>query len=143
MSLTEEDQNLLQKQLGRKGNATQIIELLGIQVKDSSCTSHVPAFHDPVVKVLYDQITGVIQGQAQLTKNRQELRDALEEPDFLEDALEHFLSNFGDKIWGRENRAHLVKSGEGGLYYDNPEDRKKYALAWTRPSAVLLISIQN
>ena len=39
MSLPSEPQNLLQKQLGRDGNATQIIELLGLQSKDSSNNS--------------------------------------------------------------------------------------------------------
>jgi len=141
MPLSEEDRQFLLKQIGWRGSATDIIELLGLQLKDSNTTTHRPAFQDPVAQELYNRISTEVAEQGTVLNSNEKLRQRVEEePAFLEEFLDNtLLPNFGSEIWGREDRDHLIETAVGnGLYIDEPAHRERYVCSIAANSKVLI-----
>ena len=113
----------MQKQLTKSGKSIELIELLGLKTISASKN---PVFEEGASRELYHRLSIEVTKQTEETKTKGQLRTSLNDSLFLNDALEDILREFGERIWGRGDRSHLIDSAvEGGLYIDNPTHRKR------------------
>ncbi|KAF2182284.1 hypothetical protein K469DRAFT_752354 [Zopfia rhizophila CBS 207.26] len=124
MSLLDTDgkTTLLRDCISNKRKAYNLIESLGLIVKNTG--KRIPTFDDPDVANLYKDIS------LEVSKLAEKQAD-LKKEEILDDVLDRLLTAFGEKIWGRRKRSHLLKAGNAAnplypknLYFDSTEDRE-------------------
>ncbi|ORY02348.1 hypothetical protein BCR34DRAFT_574164 [Clohesyomyces aquaticus] len=123
---------LLRDCVGNKIKACDLIEALGLNNTNSGRAS--PKFDDADVTLLYKGITRAVNTITE-SPNQSEtaLRSALMNEENLSEEVDEICSVFGDKIWGRSKRSHLLKPSSNSryladLYFDREDDCKSIKL---------------
>jgi len=124
MSYFEESKQLLLKQLSKKGSAADMIEKLGLRT--SGARHSIPSLEDAVTRNLYNCLSSKVNLRSEVLKTHEDVKKCIENPLFLEEDVEDILRDFGAKLWGRDDRSHLLETEKPGLYIDNPGQRNRY-----------------
>ncbi|KAF2263997.1 hypothetical protein CC78DRAFT_533597 [Lojkania enalia] len=105
-----------------------IIEALGL--KNLNPKQAAPKFDSPDASELYRDIgSAVVKLTDFETRSPAQLQDDLVKPDVLHEPVNEISNKFGEKIWGRLKRTHLIGSDpksfyRKSLYWDLEEDQK-------------------